>query len=55
MAKKIFLMKSLLSSNTPEGKKRKIENQIEEAISRIETLSKNITLNHKQEITLQRY
>jgi ATP-dependent exoDNAse (exonuclease V) beta subunit (contains helicase and exonuclease domains) len=49
-ARKVSLMKSLLLSNTPEGKKRKIENQIEEAINRIENLSKNMATLSKAEL-----
>ena len=49
-AQKVSLMKSLLSSNTPEGKKRKIEEQIEEAINRIENLSKNMATLSKAEL-----
>lgn len=49
-AYKISLVKNLLSSNSQPGKKRKIETQIEEAINRVENLSKNLATLSKQEL-----
>lgn len=50
LALKISHMKNLLSSNMQPGKKRKLETQIEEAISRIENLSKNLATLSKKEL-----